>query len=140
MSDWCHYLTSAQILRLPPAARDVLLERLIAAALGSETSFTRPRAAELREQMIGTGVVLVHARRDDLDQIRVSVGLLTPPITPPHGAPIYAYVCALIPEPRSREYLTLLARLSRRLADPDGAIAFRSGEPQRVASALGLTS
>ncbi|MCX7819560.1 MAG: PTS sugar transporter subunit IIA [Kiritimatiellae bacterium] len=138
MVEWRDYLVRAQILRLPPAAREVLFERLIAAACGPGAATPRPRAAELREQTISPGVVLVHARRDDLDRIRLSMGLLVPPASLGHGAPVHALVCALIPEPRSREYLTLLARLSRLLAAPSGSAAFRSGEPDRVATELGL--
>ncbi len=139
MTDWHQYLDPSRILRLPPAARDVLLERLIAAAFGPASAAPRPRPADLREQSIGPGVTLVHARRDDLDRIRLSIGLLSPPLAIGHGAPVHALICALIPEPCSREYLTLLARLSRLLSDPGRASVFRSGEPERVAATLGLT-
>lgn len=140
MSDWHPYLEPAQILRLPPAARDVLLERLIGAAYGPTSAAPRPRPADLREQPIGPGITLVHARRDDLDRIRLSIGLLSPPLAARHGLPVHAFVCALIPESCSREYLTLLARLSRLLSDPVRAAAFRSGEPERVAATLGLAT
>ncbi len=139
MIDLTRYLTRERLVPLGPAPRDALLRRLVAAALGAEAASPPaglPDLAELlrgfKDQELGQGFVLTHMRVPFGDDIRLGVGLFGRPAAFGRIADVHTVICALIPDRCSREYLSLMARLSRLLSTAAAAEAFRAGEPDRV--------
>jgi len=113
----------------------------VAMAGSSEAVNVLPRAdldwpRLLKDQALGGGFVLSHARVPFGEDIRLSVGLLRPPGTFGRWSDIHTILCALIPEPCAREYLSLMARLARVLSLPAAEAAFRSGDPDRILALL----
>lgn len=140
MIDLSAHLKPDRFLALAPGARDVLVRALLGVCLREDAGLSEAaRAAALdgahrmNEQALGHGFALTHARIDGGHDILLSVGLLCEPAPFGRGGPAHTIICALIPVQKSREYLSLMARLSRLLTAPGAEAAFRSGDADRIA-------
>lgn len=138
MIDLTRYIVRSRIVSLDPAPREVVLRRLLDACWGAEFPplDVRELIRSLKEQELGHGFSLVHARVPGEGDIRLAVGLVRPAGESARASPVPTIICALIPENRSREYLSLLARLSRFLSTPGVAETFREGNPERILDAI----
>ncbi len=139
MIDLTPYFVRERMVTLAPASRDALVLQLIDVCLGEQAQGEPDTIARRREilraikdQPLGAGFALSHARISAGGEIRFSIGLLREPHTFGHAANVHTIFCALIPENRSREYLSFLARLSRLLMMPHAAEVFRGGNPDRI--------
>lgn len=130
---------TAEVVELPPGTRENLLGRLLDMAVSARALEQAPTLSDLHDQFLGHGVVLSHTRCDGIEDVRIVVGLLKRPVYFGGAGETRAIVCALIPRSKSREYLSWLARLSRRLADPEVEAALRSADPGRVRTMLSLS-
>ncbi len=140
MIDLTEFLKAERFVPLGPAARDVTVRTLLGVCLREdETLSDADRAAALeniramRDQALGGGFALTHARIARSRDILLSAGLFRVPTPFGRCGPTHTVFCALIPEEKSREYLSLIARLSRMLSAPGAEDAFRSGDPERIA-------
>ena len=143
MIDLLRYVHRECLVLLAPAPRDAILRKLVQVALtgSAEAPETAPSASLdwprlLKDQTLGAGFALSHARVPAGDEIRVSVGLLRPPGAFGRWSDIHTIICALIPEQCAREYLSLMARLARVLSTPEAEAAFRSSDPDRILAIL----
>lgn len=140
MIDLAEYLRPDRMIVLGRAARDAIVRALLGVCLRDAAGLSAAaRAAaldgahQMKDQPLDGGFALTHARIAEGDEILLSVGLLGAPRPFGRGGLAHTVICALIPESRSREYLSLLARLSRLLTAPGAETAFRSADPETVA-------
>ena len=140
MIDLADYLREDRLVALGPAPRDVIVRTLLGVCLREDAAL--PEAARtaaladlraLRDQELGHGFALTHARIAGSHGILIGAGLFGQPAAYGRCGAVHTVFCALIPEERSREYLSLIARLSRLLAAPGAEAAFQSGDPAQAA-------
>ncbi len=139
MIDLAEYLKPDRMIAPAPAARDVIVRALLGICLRDAAGVSEStRAAVLdgahrmKDQALDRGFALTHSRIAEGEEILLSVGLFGEPRPFGRCGAVHTIFCALIPESRSRDYLSLLARLSRLLTAPGAEAAFRSGAPETV--------
>lgn len=144
MVDLSHYITSGSILEVSPGHHEGILRQLVDLCLpdfpaDSRAAVTREILDKGRRQEInlGEGFALSHARLDDLSDIRVGVGLLPAPTRYVSGPPVRTIFCIILPTSQSRQYLQMMARLTRLISRPEAAAVFRSGDAERIADFFG---
>lgn len=139
MINLADFLAKDRLIPLAPASRDAIVHALLDVCLKEDATLSETdRAAALgnvramRDQALGKGFALTHARIARSRGILISAGLFRRPAPFGHCGPTHTVFCALIPEEKSREYLSLIARLSRLLSAPDAEEIFQSGDPERI--------
>lgn len=70
----------------------------------------------LQEINLGKGIALTHERIDELDEIRTAVGILEKPVRYFKGPTVSMVVCVFLPNEKSREYLSMMAKFTRFLS------------------------
>ncbi len=130
MIDLAGYLRPDRMLRIGPADRGALLRRLLAHASPAGPAADPEQFSSVD---LGHGFMLCHTRTSAGGDFRVVVGMLEEPFRWGRGEPVHTVFCVLVPIDRSRDYLTLLARLSRFLSDAETEAAFRARDACRVA-------
>ncbi len=120
-----------------------VLETLIAAALPEASDRCRSLALQgilsknsAGEIQLGKGFALCHARLDSIRDIELAVGLFGRPTHFLKGDPVHTVFLILIPTNKSRAYMTLMARLSRFLLEPDIEAVFQQGDHARILEEL----
>ncbi len=68
---------------------------------------------QIQEINIGKGIALAHERYDELDEMYISLGILEGPVRYGKGPPVQMVLCVLLPNTKSREYLSFMARFTR---------------------------
>ncbi len=92
----------------------------------------------MKDQGLGAGFAISHARIDDVDQISVAAGLLPRPIRFAKWPGIHTVFCAIIPSGKAAAYLGFMAHLCRMLARPDPRAAFVEGDRDRILQCIEL--
>lgn len=139
MVDLSRYITSRAIVEVVLGDHEGILRQLVDHCLpdfrpDSRAAVTRDILDKGRRQEInlGEGFALSHARLDDLPDIRVAVGLLRAPTRYVSGPAVRTIFCVILPTSQSRQYLQMMARLTRLISRPEAAEAFRSGDVEKV--------
>ena len=139
MASLLEYIERDRIAVLDDGAHDELLRRLVDLCLRDDAPEPRDRmradllrAGRMKDQPLGQGFAITHARLDDLPDIRAGLGLLGPGARFSRGAPPHTVFCAIVPAGRSSHYLSFMARLSRMLLQPGAADVFRARDPDRI--------
>lgn len=140
MINLADYLRRDRLITPGPAAHDVIVRALLDACLRDAADLSEAVRAEtlagahrMSEQALAPGFAIVHARMAEGADIRMAAALFGAPRPFGRCGAAHTVFCALIPPTKSREYLSLLARLSRLLTAPGAEAAFRSGDPEAVA-------
>lgn len=120
MLDLRTYFTSANVLSLSQTDSGAILHTLIQSALRDLPEPKREGIEEIirerkpiQEIHLGKGIALAHERYDELDDMHVSLGLLSNPVRYQKGNPVQMILCVLLPNSKSREYLSMMAKFSR---------------------------
>lgn len=137
------YLNRRTLHALEPDTHDAMLRVMLQRCYAQSDETLPPdrldelvRAHALKDQPLGDGFALSHARIDALPDIRLTVGLLGRPHRFLRRSAVHTIFCILIPIDHSREYLALLARLSRLLERPGAAEVFRAADIDGLLSFL----
>lgn len=134
------YISEEKLLRIGARKREEILRTLIDGTLKDEDAqplreavfreiTTRSRKKEI---YLGNGFGLSHARVDAEGPIHVGIGLFGEMVKYRLSDPIHTLLCLVVPDSKSRVYLSLMARLSRMLAGPDASAVFRDGDNQAI--------
>lgn len=133
------YLGRDSLLRIESGRHDEVLNALVRHCLRdhpeAEREQIRGRLAvgnRMKDQNMGGGFAITHARVDTIRDIRMAVGLLGGQARFCKGAPVHTVICAIIPADKANEYLGLMARLCRLLTQPDVDKIFAAGDADRV--------
>ncbi len=103
----------------PPARRTALQQRVL-------------KAMAMKDQGLGSGFAITHARIDDADKISVAVGLLPRSIRFAEWPDVHTVFCAIIPSAKAAAYLGFMAHLCRMLSQPEPRAAFAAGDRERI--------
>lgn len=121
-----NYFTPENVISISSTDSNEILNDLIQTALRELTDDQRTVIGEIirnRKQIqeinIGKGIALAHERYDELEDLYLSVGLLEGPVRYGKGPPVRMVLCVLLPNTKSREYLSLMARFTRFLEAHD---------------------
>ncbi len=120
MLDLRRYFTGANVRLLTSSESGEILRELLDLALrelpendrASVEHIIRDRK-QIQEINIGKGIALAHERYDELEELYVSIGLLKQPVRYQKGAPVQMVLCVLLPNSKSREYLSMMAKFTR---------------------------
>jgi len=95
----------------------------------------RSRSKSIKKQktiQICSGFTLLHLRLAIIDKIRLVVGIPPHPLRNGKNQRIHAIFCIIIPDTKSRTYLSLMAHLVRLLSQPDAKQIFRPGNKKQI--------
>ena len=130
------YFSPESVIMLQDDAYSQLMEQLVDHCLSGYSSDIRGNIlAEIRSKSrssspqdinLGRGFALIHAKTDEVHDIRTALGILPHPRKLLKGERIRSIFCIILPPSESREYLSLLARLGRMLRQKDAPKAFES--------------
>jgi nitrogen PTS system EIIA component len=133
------YIRRKAILDIESENHDEILTTLIDNALENYPDETRKRVFEeiiekshKKEINMGKGFALSHARIEGVQDIHVSIGLLPKKILYFKGEPVRVVFCIVIPVDKSRIYLSMMARFTRMLSQPDAGDVFVSGNHDEI--------
>lgn len=139
MVNLLHYVERDRLVVLEAGHHDEILKSLVEVCLRDYEPAGRERlraelirSGQMKDQPLGQGFAITHARLDNLPDIRISIGLLAPPARFCRGAPVHTVFCTMIPAEKSSHYLSFMARLSRLLAQPGAAEVFQSRDADRI--------
>lgn len=133
------YLARDSLVRIESGPHDQVLETLIRHCLRDYPEAEQARVCDvleggnrMKDQNMGGGFAITHARLDTVRDIRMAVGLLGRQARFCKGAPVHTVICAIIPVDKANEYLGLMARLCRLLTQPDVDKIFAAGDADRI--------
>lgn len=133
------YLGPETVVRLDTLDHDEIVGQLVGICLGdtpsSQQTAIRKRALNamaMRDQGLGAGFAITHARIDQADRIYVAAGLLPRPIRFAEWSDVHTVFCAIIPSDKAAAYLGFMAHLCRMLTQPEPRAAFVAGDRERV--------
>lgn len=139
MVNLLHYIERNRIVVLEAGQHDEILKNLVELCLRDYEPARRERllveilrSGQMKDQPLGQGFAITHARLDDLPDIRMSIGLLAPTARFCRGAPAHTVFCTMIPADKSSHYLSFMARLSRLLTQSGAAEVFESRDADRI--------
>lgn len=128
-------LTPQNIHLLTARKRDQIIRELLQYCLhDKEPAFVqsvlhevlvKKRSASPLDMSLGRGFALIHARRNDCEDVSVAVGLLREPLNLYRGEKIHTLIGIVLPSSQSRQYLTFLARFGRLMHAPETSIQFK---------------
>ena len=75
--------------------------------------------SDSKEINLGSGFAMSHLRLEEIQNTYLSVGLLGSKTDYLKGDPVHTVFCILIPQDKSREYLSFMTNLSRFLMIPE---------------------
>ena len=137
------FLSTDRFLQTEATRRDELMRVLVEHCLADYPQAIRYKATEAVKRKsdtqqinLGRGFALSHARMDSVRDIHVSVGLLPEAVRYFKGDPARTVFCVVLPDAKSRVYLSFMARLTRFLEQDAAVAAFESRDPQRIAEAI----
>ncbi|WP_088825784.1 MULTISPECIES: PTS fructose transporter subunit IIA [Listeria] len=86
----------------------------------------------------GGGVAIPHAKSDAVNEVGVLFFRSTEQIEwqALDGAPVFCFICLMVPANGGEEHLKLLSKLSRKLVDPDFVSALKTGEEHQILSLI----
>ena len=126
MVDLRTYFTNANVTLLQSTDSSEILRSLLRTALRDLPEEERTAVEEtirerkpIQEINIGKGIALAHERYDELKQMHISLGLLSRPVRYQRGSPVQIVLCVLLPNSKSREYLSMMAKFTRFLEARD---------------------
>jgi mannitol/fructose-specific phosphotransferase system IIA component (Ntr-type) len=133
------YLGRDSLIRIESGHHDEVLNALIHHCLRDHPEAEREQIRgrleggnRMKDQNMGGGFAITHARLDTVRDIRMAVGLLGRQARFCKGAPVHTVICAIIPVDKANEYLGLMARLCRLLTQPDVDKIFAAGDADRI--------
>lgn len=133
------YITADSLLSIDSDSHAEIQKHLLDRCLDGMPEQTRSALTRkllgkrgLQEVNLGGGFALSHARLEELGDLRMSVGLLGRKIRYLKGPPVQTVFCVVLPNARSRYYLSLMARLTRLISHPEASEAFHSGDRQAI--------
>ncbi len=133
------YVTPDRIISVNSDKRLEILKQLIAVTLQEEpqhlhdTVFNEITTLSRKKEIsLGEGFGLAHARIDSDGPIRFGAALLGRTIKYRKGDRVHTIFCLVVPDTKSRMYLSLMARLTRMLASPDAPKVFRNADPEEI--------
>jgi energy-converting hydrogenase B subunit D len=122
---------------------DAILRMLLDHSLREYSLQTRAEALDKlleagsgQEVNLGRGFALSHTRLDSVRDIHIAIGLLTEPVRAFRGEPVSTVFCIVLPNEKSRTYLSLMARLTRFLGTDAAVSAFSSGDGEVIEAAI----
>lgn len=133
------YISADRIVEIDSQQREDILKQLIAKTLEGEAPELQDKVykeitskSHKKEVNMGRGFALAHARIEGIEDIHVSVGLLPKKVKYRKGDPVHTIFCIAIPNDMSRVYLSLMARLTRMLSQPDASAKFDKGNSEDI--------
>ncbi len=133
------YLAPDRIVAMKTVAHDEIVKQLVATCLRDMDPEARARlqtkalqAMNMKDQGLGKGFAITHARIDAIGEIRVAAALLPQPIRFAKWSNVHTVFCAIIPSDKATAYLGFMARLCRMLMKPGPRAAFASCNREQV--------
>ncbi len=141
MVDLLDYLKPDRVILLDASGYESILKQAVSLCAGNaklELNVLQSIKASSRTNApqdinLGKGFALVHARSDEASDITMSLGLLPKAIHLIKGDLVQALFCIILPNAKSRMYLSLLARLGRLLNQEDAVEVFQEARDRLVA-------
>ena len=134
MIDLLKYIKPDSIIPVAETSYDKILKLMIFTCLDSYnedikqevlTEIMNKRSSKAPLDInLGGGFVLIHAKNNRIDRIRLLLGLMPEGRNLMEGEPVQCFICIILPEKHGREYLSMLARLGRMLNQPDAGDRF----------------
>ena len=128
------YITRNNIIELSTSDREAIAKNLIDCCLNDLDEDKRQKIHQsLLNKKNGLsinltkGFALVHARIDDIENIRIAVGILKDKISLTKSTSAEVIFCIVIPGEQCRTYLSLMAHLTRLLTEPLAKEVFKQG-------------
>jgi mannitol/fructose-specific phosphotransferase system IIA component (Ntr-type) len=78
------------------------------------------------------GFALIHVRIDEIEEIRLAVGILNKKVTISKGKSAVVIFCIVIPGEKCRTYLSLMAHLTRLLSQPSAREVFKQDNKKGI--------
>ena len=133
------YLQPDRIVAMRTIDHDEIVNQLVAICLRDMDPDSRARlrkkalrAMSMKDQGLGKGFAITHARIDEMDEIRVAAGFLPQPVRFARWPDVHTVFCAIIPSGKASAYLGFMARLCRMLMQPGPRSAFATGDREQV--------
>lgn len=137
------HLSASTMIPVAQRKREDILRTLLDHSLRDYPLKTRTEVLALlsasgsaQEVNLGRGFALSHARLDAVNDIHIAVGLLATPLRVFKGEPVSTVFCIVLPDHKSRIYLSLMARLTRFLSTDEATTAFASADTDTIESAI----
>ncbi len=129
------YITPEHIYLLKARKRDQVIQEILQHCLHDKNPdfvqrithevLAQKRSASPMDMSLGKGFALVHARRDDCEEVRFAIGLLPEPRNLYRGDKIHTIIGIVLPSTQSRQYLAFLARFGRLMYAPEAETVFK---------------
>ena len=129
------YIIPDNIYLLKTRKRDQIIQEIIQHCLHDKTPdfvqritheiLSVKRSASPMDMSLGKGFALVHARRDDCEEVRFAIGLLPEPRSLYRGEKIHTMIGIVLPSSQSRQYLAFLAKFGRLMYAPEAESVFQ---------------
>jgi uncharacterized MnhB-related membrane protein/mannitol/fructose-specific phosphotransferase system IIA component (Ntr-type) len=143
MVDLSDYFRETNVVRIESKKSEVILKTLVDTCLSSYPESFREniisRVIEKgnnQEINLGHGIALTHERFDELDGIYTALGLLPRTVRYFRGPPVHTVVCILLPNTKSQEYLSMMARFTRFLTQHPPDQTAPSADPEKIVQAI----
>ena len=137
------HLSAETMIPVPQKRHDEILRLLLEHSLRDYSPQTREEVLEQlsdsssgQEVNLGRGFALSHVRLDSVRDIHIAVGLLPKSVRAFKGEPVNTVFCVVLPNTKSRIYLSFMARLTRFLATDHAITAFESGDVAAIEDAI----
>lgn len=137
------YLNPAAIVEMTTVSHNEIVSQLVGVCLREAPPGLRVRLQDLalqsmtmKDQGLGSGFAITHARIDEIDKIHAAAGLLPQPIRFGKWPDVHTVFCAIIPSDKANAYLGFMARLCRMLAQSGPRAAFTAGNREQVLRCL----
>lgn len=139
MANLLKYLQADSIYRISAKKHDDILKEIIEKTLREKPDEILQKAfhgirtnSGVQEINLGHGFALSHHRMDDVNDINLSIGIVEKKVRYFKGPPVKAIFCVILPDAKSREYLSLMAKLTRFLSLPGTPGFFEHASPEEV--------
>jgi mannitol/fructose-specific phosphotransferase system IIA component (Ntr-type) len=133
------YLSEDNILEFSEYKESETLEKLFKTCVKDYSEEINKRVTDILEAKkngkclnLTKAFALTHIRLDEVDNIKVSIGLFGKKVKINKSNRVQALFCLVIPESKCQTYLGLIAHLTRLLSEDKAESVFRSGNRKGI--------
>lgn len=137
------YLSEADIVEFSGHNENEILQILFGICLKNQSNDVKDKvmnilAAKKNGKCItlSKNIAFTHIRLDDVEDIKVAVGIIKKGMKINKSAPLKVLFCMVIPADRCKAYLSLIAHLTRLLSDKRAEEVFLTGDKKKIISLI----